>query len=136
MLEAARHQERYREVMHRAINAYKFLDPQRDRLSPDEPRAGQPVLPGGGAALRRRLDDPHFPISPSAVGIPPLPDGVLTAAMLDRVLHHSIIVSINGESSRLKDKREGRCWCQYRQALDRPVEGEGPPRLLLTWSAN
>jgi len=32
-------------------------------------------------------------------------DSVLTAAMLDRVLHHSVIVSINGESFRLKDKR-------------------------------
>jgi len=31
-------------------------------------------------------------------------DGVLTVAMLDRILHHSIIVSINGESFRLKDK--------------------------------
>jgi DNA replication protein DnaC len=26
--------------------------------------------------------------------------------MLDRVLHHSIIVNINGESFRLKDKRK------------------------------
>jgi DNA replication protein DnaC len=26
--------------------------------------------------------------------------------MLDRILHHSIIVSINGESCRLKDKRK------------------------------
>ena len=33
-------------------------------------------------------------------------DSVLTAAMLDRVLHHSTIVSINGESYRLKDKRK------------------------------
>src|SRR5271155_5547950 len=33
-------------------------------------------------------------------------DSVLTAAMLDRILHHSIIVSINGESFRLKDKRK------------------------------
>jgi DNA replication protein DnaC len=33
-------------------------------------------------------------------------DSVLTAAMLDRVLHHSNIVSINGESFRLKDKRK------------------------------
>jgi DNA replication protein DnaC len=29
---------------------------------------------------------------------------VLTVAMLDRILHHSIIVSINGENFRLKDK--------------------------------
>jgi hypothetical protein len=33
-------------------------------------------------------------------------DSVLTVAMLDRVLHHSIIVTINGESFRLKDKRK------------------------------
>ena len=33
-------------------------------------------------------------------------DSVLTAAMLDRILHHSTIVSINGESFRLKDKRK------------------------------
>ena len=33
-------------------------------------------------------------------------DGVLTVAMLDRILHHSIIVGINGESFRLKDKRK------------------------------
>ena len=33
-------------------------------------------------------------------------DGVLTVAMLDRVLHHSVIVSISGESFRLKDKRK------------------------------
>jgi hypothetical protein len=30
---------------------------------------------------------------------------VLTAAMLDRILHHSTIVQIAGESYRLKDKR-------------------------------
>jgi DNA replication protein DnaC len=33
-------------------------------------------------------------------------DGLLTVAMLDRILHHSIIVSINGENFRLKDKRK------------------------------
>jgi IstB-like ATP binding protein len=33
-------------------------------------------------------------------------DGVLTVAMLDRILHHCTIVNINGESFRLKDKRK------------------------------
>jgi DNA replication protein DnaC len=33
-------------------------------------------------------------------------DSVLTAAMLDRILHHSTIVNINGESYPLKDKRK------------------------------
>jgi hypothetical protein len=32
-------------------------------------------------------------------------DPVLTAAMLDRLLHHSTVVAIQGESYRLKDKR-------------------------------
>ena len=33
-------------------------------------------------------------------------DNVLTAAMLDRLLHHSTIINISGESYRLKDKRK------------------------------
>ena len=32
-------------------------------------------------------------------------DTVLTAAMLDRILHHATVVQIAGESYRLKDKR-------------------------------
>lgn len=32
-------------------------------------------------------------------------DRVLTAAMLDRLLHHSQVIQIKGESYRLKDKR-------------------------------
>ena len=32
-------------------------------------------------------------------------DAILTAAMLDRVLHHAAFVHITGESYRLKDKR-------------------------------
>ena len=32
-------------------------------------------------------------------------DEVLTAAMLDRILHHASVVKIAGESYRLKDKR-------------------------------
>lgn len=32
-------------------------------------------------------------------------DGVLTVAIFDRVVHHSIIVSVRGESFRLKHKR-------------------------------
>ena len=33
-------------------------------------------------------------------------DRVLTAAMLDRLLHHAQVVQIQGESCRLKDKRK------------------------------
>jgi DNA replication protein DnaC len=33
-------------------------------------------------------------------------DQTLTAAMLDRLLHHARIVQISGDSRRLKDKRK------------------------------
>ncbi|MBW8308125.1 MAG: ATP-binding protein, partial [Candidatus Paracaedibacteraceae bacterium] len=33
-------------------------------------------------------------------------DPALTAALLDRLLHHSTILNIQGESYRLKDKRK------------------------------
>jgi IstB-like ATP binding protein len=52
------------------------------------------------------LDESPPRVSPSAVGIRHSPAGVLTVAMLDRILHHSIIVSINGESFRLREKRK------------------------------
>ena len=32
-------------------------------------------------------------------------DAVLTAAMLDRLLHHATVAQLSGESYRLKDKR-------------------------------
>lgn len=38
-------------------------------------------------------------------------DRVLTAAMLDRLLHHSHVVQIQGDSYRLKDKRKAGVIC-------------------------
>jgi DNA replication protein DnaC len=34
-------------------------------------------------------------------------DAVLTAAMLDRLMHHATVVQIGGNSYRLRDKRKG-----------------------------
>ena len=52
--------------------------------------------------------------------------GVLTVAMLDRILHYSTILNINGESLRLKDKRKaGLLAAQERQ---RSIK-----RALLMW---
>ena len=48
--------------------------------------------------------------------------GVLTVAMLVRILHHSIIVNINGESFRLKDKRKAGLLA----ATARPRNTKGP----------
>lgn len=52
--------------MDRAVNAYKLLRHRRDRLSADEPRAGQPLPLGRGAALREARDDPDSEPDPSA----------------------------------------------------------------------
>ena len=67
-------------------------------------------------------------------------DQTLTAAMLDRLLHHAHIVQIAGESYRLKDKRkagtdqsEGRddkLISRLRQALNRYKTGPGGSDLL------
>src|SRR2546423_14018976 len=48
-------------------------------------------------------------------------DAVLTAAMLDRLLHHSTVVSIQGESYRLKDKRRA----GLLESADRSGRGAG-----------
>jgi len=47
-------------------------------------------------------------------------DPVLTAAMLDRLLHHSTVVAIQGESYRLKDKRRA-------GVLKAPAVGQSMP---------
>ena len=43
-------------------------------------------------------------------------ESVLTAAMLDRILHHAFVVSIQGESYRLKDKRKAGLIGQARES--------------------
>jgi DNA replication protein DnaC len=42
---------------------------------------------------------------------------VLTAAMLDRLLHHATVVQIGGESYRLKDKRRAGVMAKPKTAL-------------------
>jgi hypothetical protein len=61
-------------------------------------------------------------------------DGVLTVAMLNRILHHSIIVNINGKSYRLKDKRKAGCLPPPpgRRSNRRNGEGKIPLALPLT----
>ena len=106
MLEAAQRQGRYREVMHRAVNAYKLLIVDEIGylpLSREQANLFFQIVEQryerGAMILTSNLT---FGSWDSAFA----GDSVLTAAMLDRILHHSIIVSINGESFRLKDKRK------------------------------
>ena len=106
MLEAAQRQGRYRQVMHRAVNAYKlliideigYLPMSREQANLFFQVVAQ-RYERGSMILTSNLT---FGSWDSAFA----GDGVLTAAMLDRILHHSIIVNINGESFRLKDKRK------------------------------
>jgi hypothetical protein len=49
---------------------------------------------------------------------------VLTAAMLDRILHHATVVQIAGESYRLKDKRRAGIMARPHAAKANAKEGE------------
>jgi DNA replication protein DnaC len=106
MLEAAQRQSRYRQAMHRAVNAYKlliideigYLPMSREQANLFFQVVAQ-RYERGSMILTSNLT---FGSWDSAFA----DDSVLTAAMLDRILHHSIIVNINGESFRLKDKRK------------------------------
>jgi len=106
MLEAAQRQGRYRQVMHRAVNAYRlliideigYLPMSREQANLFFQVVAQ-RYERGSMILTSNLT---FGSWDSALA----GDGVLTVAMLDRILRHSIIVSINGESFRLKDKRK------------------------------
>ena len=106
MLEAAQRQGRYREVMHRAVNAYKLLIVDEIGYLPLSREQANLFF----QIVERRYErgamiftsNLSFGSWDSAFA----GASVLTAAMLDRVLHHSTIVSINGDSFRLKDKRK------------------------------
>jgi DNA replication protein DnaC len=106
MLEAAQREGRYRQVMHRAVNAYRLLIIDEIGYLPMSREQANLFFQvvarryeRGSMILTSNLT---FGSWDSAFA----GDGVLTVAMLDRILHHSIIVSINGESFRLKDKRK------------------------------
>lgn len=63
---------------------------------------------------------------PAAVLPEPLPDDVLASAILDRLLHHAEVISINGPSYRLKERMleqreggDGRLSCTRTRPLSR-----------------
>jgi DNA replication protein DnaC len=106
MLEAAQRQGRYREVMHRAINAYKLLVIDEIGYLPMTREQANLFF----QVVARRYEHGSMILTSNLTfgswDTAFAGDGVLTVAMLDRILHHSIIVNINGESFRLKDKRK------------------------------
>ena len=106
MPEAAQRQGRCREVMHRAINAYKLLVVDEIGYLPMSREQANLFF----QVVARRYEHGAMILTSNLTfgswDTAFAGDGVLTVAMLDRILHHSIIVSINGESFRLKDKRK------------------------------
>ena len=42
-------------------------------------------------------------------------DSVIATAILDRILHHSSVINIKGESYRLKEKKKAGFWTETRE---------------------
>ena len=53
-----------------------------------------------------------------------LGDTVIVSAVLDRLLHHSHVINIRGESYRLREKRQAGLF-PSQQLLSPPAEGSG-----------
>jgi DNA replication protein DnaC len=104
-LEAAQRQGRMREVMHRTVAMPKLLIIDEIGYLPFRREQANLFFQ---AAARRYEKGSMILTSNLAFGSWDeafANDAVLTAAMLDRILHHATVVQIAGESYRLKDKR-------------------------------
>src|SRR3546814_10004502 len=106
MLETAQRQGKLKEAMHRAVNVYKLLIVDEIGYLPlarDQANLFFQVVARryerGSMILTSNLTFGSW--DQAFAG-----ESVLTAAMLDRILHHASVVSIQGESYRLKDKRK------------------------------
>ncbi len=104
-LEAAQRQGRIKEVMHRIVAAPKLLIIDEIGYLPfgrEQANLFFQVVASryekGSLVLTSNLAFGSWDDAFAA-------DAVLTAAMLDRILHHANVVQISGESYRLKDKR-------------------------------
>ena len=104
-LETAQRQGRWKEALHRTVSVYKLLIIDEIGYLPLEREQANLFFQvvakryeKGATILTSNLTFGSW--DQAFAG-----DPVLTAAMLDRLLHHSTVVSIQGESYRLKDKR-------------------------------
>jgi DNA replication protein DnaC len=105
LLEAAQRQGRLKEVLHRAVNIYRLLIIDEIGYLPmgrEQANLFFQVVTKryerGAMILTSTLTFGSW--DQAFAG-----ETVLTAAMLDRLLHHATVVQISGESYRLKDKR-------------------------------
>ena len=104
-LETAQRQGRLQEAMHRAVKVYKLLIIDEIGYLPlgrEQANLFFQVVAKryerGSMILTSNLTFGSW--DQAFAG-----EAVLTAAMLDRILHHASVVTIQGESYRLKDKR-------------------------------
>src|SRR5512144_2341321 len=104
-LETAQRQGRWKEAMHRTVNVYRLLIIDEIGYLPlgrEQANLFFQIVAKryekGAMILTSNLTFGSW--DQAFAG-----DPVLTAAMLDRLLHHSTVVTIQGESYRLKDKR-------------------------------
>jgi len=105
LLETAQRQGRLKEVLHRAVNTYRLLIIDEIGYLPMGPEQANLFFQvvskryeRGAMILTSNLTFGSW--DQAFAG-----EAVLTAAMLDRLLHHATVVQISGESYRLKDKR-------------------------------
>ena len=105
LLETAQRQGRLKEVLHRAVNTYRLLVVDEIGYLPmgrEQANLFFQVVAKryerGAMVLTSNLTFGSW--DQAFAG-----EAVLTAAMLDRLLHHATVVQIGGESYRLKDKR-------------------------------
>ena len=105
LLEAAQRQGRLKEVLHRAVNVYRLLVIDEIGYLPmgrEQANLFFQVVTKryerGAMILTSNLTFGSW--DQAFAG-----EAVLTAAMLDRLLHHATVVQISGESYRLRDKR-------------------------------
>ena len=105
MLETAQRQGKLKEAMHRAVNVYKLLIVDEIGYLPLAREQANLFF----QVVARRYERGSMILTSNLTfgswdqafaG-----ESVLTAVMLDRILHHASVVSIQGESYRLKDKR-------------------------------
>ena len=105
LLETAQRQGRLKEVLHRAVNIYRLLIIDEIGYLP----MGREQANLFFQVVTRRYERGAMVLTSNLTfgswdqafaG-----EAVLTAAMLDRLLHHATVVQISGESYRLKDKR-------------------------------
>lgn len=117
MLEAAHRQGRFKEVMHRIVAAPKLLIIDEIGYLP----FGREQASLFFQVVARRYEKGSLILTSNlAFGSWDdafASDAVLTAAMLDRILHHATVVQIAGESYRLKDKRRAGIMARPHQAV-------------------